>query len=228
MSQLQITDPENVPQSIQDLVDQFGENEDIITNGVICTLSYDSRDRLFGTRQGSDHRITLHYAGFGGGINFIKSVGEVGWYIPLVWEFVGFMHARAGYGREADEGVWPDYERFFLGGINSLRGFDQDDLSPIDENGNPIGGDKFVQFNLELIFPLVKEAGLDGVIFFDTGDVYDEDEDVKLGDLRESAGFGFRWNSPVGPIRLEYGYILDPKPTDEKRSRWEFSMGLAF
>ena len=146
----------------------------------------------------------------------------------MFWNCVGFAHARGGYGREGSDGTWPDYDRFFLGGINSLRGFEKDDLSPRDENGNPIGGDKFVQFNLEFIFPLVKEAGLDGVIFFDTGDVYDEDEDVDLGNLRESAGFEFRWNSPVGPIRLAYGYILDPQPTDDKRKRWEFSMGAAF
>jgi outer membrane protein insertion porin family len=109
-----------------------------------------------------------------------------------------------------------------------LRGFDEDDLSPKDENGNEIGGDKFVQFNLELIFPLLRDAGLDGVVFIDTGNVEAEDARLDLGDLRTSTGFEFRWNSPIGPIRLAYGYILDPQPTDKNRSQWEFSMGAAF
>ena len=175
-----------------------------------------------------DHRLTVEYAGFGGDIQFVKSIGELGWYLPLVEGLTGFIHAKGGYGREGNDGVWPDYERFFLGGINSLRGFDKDDLSPKDENGNEIGGDKFVQFNFELIFPLLRDAGLSGVLFVDTGDVYAEDEDVELDTLRASTGFEFRWNSPIGPIRLAYGYILDPEPEDLNRSQWEFSMGAAF
>ncbi len=228
ISQIKIIEPENVPQSIQELADAFGEREDIITNSLTTTLSYDTRVRLFDPPKGQDHRLTVEYAGFGGDIQFIKSIGELGWYMPLFWEFTGHIHAKGGYGREGADGIWPDYERFFLGGINSLRGFDEDDLSPRDENGNPIGGDKYVQFNFEIIFPLLKETGLDGVIFVDTGDVYAEEEDIELGSLRTSAGLEFRWNSPVGPIRLGYGFILDPQPTDKKRSRWEFSLGAGF
>ena len=97
-----------------------------------------------------------------------------------------------------------------------------------DEDGAKTGGYKFVQLNLEYIFPLVKKAGLVGVVFYDTGNVYGKDESVDLGSLRQSAGAGFRWYSPLGPIRLEYGYILDRKDTDEDSGQWEFSMGAAF
>ena len=113
-------------------------------------------------------------------------------------------------------------------GIDALRGFDRGDLSPRDDNGSEVGGTKFVQANTEIRFPLVPQAGVYGVVFFDTGDIYGDGEDLALDNLRESAGCGIRWLSPMGPIRLEYGWILDPKPTDSASGGWEFSMASAF
>jgi outer membrane protein insertion porin family len=115
-----------------------------------------------------------------------------------------------------------------MGGMNSLRGFEWRDIHALDEDGNEIGGDKFVQFNVEYRIPVYKKLGLFGVIFFDTGDVYNNDESVDLGSLKQSAGFGFRWYSPMGPIRIEYGHILDAGDLDEDGGRWDFSMGGAF
>jgi outer membrane protein insertion porin family len=84
-----------------------------------------------------------------------------------------------------------------------------------------------VQFNFEVIFPLFEDQGLAGVVFYDTGQVYGE-ESVDFGDLRSSAGGGIRWYSPVGPIRIEYGYVLDPIPGYGEGGRWEFAMGGSF
>ena len=113
-------------------------------------------------------------------------------------------------------------------GLNTLRGFERDDLSPRDENGAEIGGNSFVVLNAEIRFPLVKEAGVYGVVFYDTGNIWSDDENIDPGDLRQSAGAGVRWLSPMGPIRIEYGYILDPEPTDHGPGAWEFSMASAF
>jgi outer membrane protein insertion porin family len=66
------------------------------------------------------------------------------------------------------------------------------------------------------------------VTFFDTGNIKKEGDNIKLDDLRESAGLGIRWLSPMGPIRLEYGWILDPKSTDHGPGAWAFSMATAF
>lgn len=224
---IEITEEDETPQSIVNLVEDVGD-EGIITKSMTAELRYDSRNRMFNPTEGSDHKMTVEYAGFDGDIGFTKCTASTGWYIPLFKDLVGFVHAKGGYVRENSDGNLPDYERFFLGGINSLRGFDWEDLSPEDVDGNEIGGDKFVQFNVELLFPLFKEAGFMGVIFFDTGDVYDNDEDIDLGELRESIGCGFRWYSPVGPIRLEYGYILDPVEGQGEGGQWEFTMGGAF
>jgi outer membrane protein insertion porin family len=148
---------------------------------------------------------------------------------------VGFLHGKVGYVKENPDGKLPDYERFYLGGINSVRGFEWHGIHLLEKVGElgggqfvEVGGEKFVQFNVEYLFPLSKAAGLVGLIFFDTGNVYHEDDKIELSDLRKSAGYGFRWYSPIGPIRLECGYIIDPLPGEPKGGQWEFTMGTAF
>ena len=210
-----------VPDSIIEL---RGTN---VTKSISTTLRYDSRDRMFNPTEGSDHRITLEYAGFGGDIAFTKYLAETGWFIPLFKDTVGFLHGKVGYVKENPDGVLPDYERFYLGGINSVRGFEWHGIHLLEE-GIEVGGEKFVQFNVEYLVPLSKAAGLIGLIFFDTGNVFEKDDNIDLSDLRKSAGYGFRWYSPIGPIRLECGYILDRQEGEPKGGQWEFTMGTAF
>ncbi len=198
------------------------------TSSISTSLFYDSRDRLFNTSEGSYHRLTLQYAGFGGNIAFTKYLAETGWYLPLFWGLTEFLHAEGGYVRENEGGILPDYERFYLGGMNSIRGFSYRDIFVLDENGDVIGGDKFVQFNFEILIPLLKDQGLVGVLFADAGNVYGEEQDFDLADMRHAAGYGVRWYSPIGPIRLECGYIINPREGEDSGGNWDFSMGAAF
>ncbi len=196
-------------------------------SSVSAEIRWDSRNRIFNPTEGSEHSVSVEYAGFGGDIAFTKYIGQTGWYFPVYKGTVGFLHAKAGYVRENSEGRLPDWERFYLGGISSLRGFKSRTVSPTDENGIKIGGDKFVQFNAEYLVPLFPDMGIYGVAFFDTGNAYNNDENIDLSNMRESAGLGFRWFSPVGPIRLEYGLVLD-RLEGESSGRWEFSMSTGF
>ena len=202
-----------------------GEN---IKSSITTSIRYDSRDQLFHPTRGSMQNLSHEFAGLGGTVGFNKIIAETSWYYGLFWQLIGVLHGKVGYVKQLQGKSLPDYEKFYMIGVDQLRGFERDDLSPRDDNGAEIGGNKFVQFNAELRFPLVKEAGVYGVTFFDTGDIYTSDEDIELGNLRESAGLGVRWQSPMGPIRLEYGWILDPKPTDHGPGNWEFSMATAF
>ncbi len=199
-----------------------------IKSSITTSLRYDSRNDRFHPTQGSSHSGSYEFAGIGGTVGFNKIIGETGWYFPLIWKTVGVLHGKAGYVKALEGKTLPDYEKFYMVGIDALRGFERDDLSPRDENGSEIGGNKFVQANVEVRFPLVPQAGVYGVVFFDTGDIYAESEDIELDNLRESAGVGIRWLSPMGPVRLEYGWILDPKQTDSASGNWEFSMASAF
>jgi len=198
------------------------------TSSITTSLFYDSRNSLFNTTDGSYHRLSIQYAGFGGNIAFTKYTAETGWYLPIFWGLTEFLHAKGGYARENSGGILPDYERFYLGGMNSIRGFGYRDIYALDENGDPIGGDKFVQFNFEILVPLLKDQGVVGVLFVDAGNVYGENENLDLSDMRHAAGYGVRWYSPIGPIRLECGYILNPREDEASSGNWDFSMGAAF
>ena len=221
-----IADIKNVDEDAANSIkNDAGEN---IKSSITTRVRYDSRNDRFHPTKGSSHNASYEFAGLGGTVGFNKIIGETGWYFPMILKTVGVLHGKSGYVKQLEGKTLPDYEKFYMIGIDTLRGFDRDDLSPRDSDGSEIGGNKFVQFNAEVRFPLVPQAGVYGVVFFDTGDIYSESEDIELDNLRESAGGGIRWLSPMGPVRLEYGYILDPKPTDKNTGAWEFSMASAF
>ncbi|OQB44991.1 MAG: Outer membrane protein assembly factor BamA precursor [Firmicutes bacterium ADurb.Bin153] len=129
--------------------------------------------------------------------------------------------ARIGYIQALEGKEVPVWERYILGGINSIRGLK--DVGPRDPvTRDIIGGTTMLLFNFEFIFPLIKNAGMKGVVFFDTGNAWDYDYD--LGDMRKTCGAGIRWYSPIGPLRLEWGYVLDRKE-GEPAYRWDFTIG---
>ena len=221
-----VSDISNLDNDVSDLVkDSEGENT---TSATTISLKYDSRDRVFNPTEGSYDTVSIEYAGLGGDIGFTKYLASSGWYYPLFLGTVGMVYGKGGYVRENPSGFLPDYERFYLGGMTSIRGFGYQDIHAEDKNGDEIGGSSFVQLNIEWILPLVKDAGLMGVLFFDVGNVYGGDKSFDLTDTREGYGLGVRWYSPMGPIRLEYGWILDPKGNEDAGGRWEFSVGTLF
>ena len=200
------------------------------TSSLTPSIRYDSKDKPFNPTEGTVASVSVQYAGefLGGDVGFTKYIADLGRYFPLFWDTVGYLHGRVGYLQDHPGELLPYYDRFYLGGINSIRGFAWDQLSPKDSAGNPIGGNKFVQFNTEYIFPVIKDVGLMGLVFFDTGNLYNEDQDIDLTALRKTAGFGIRWYSPMGPLRLEDGFILDPHTGDSTGGRIEFTMGQSY
>jgi outer membrane protein insertion porin family len=227
-----ITDLTEITADASDNIKELeGENA---TSAISTGISYDSRDRAFNTSQGQDHSLTYTYAGLGGDIGFNKIVGELGWYIPVYKGLVTFLHAESGFVEEISGFTLKKKKKFYLGGLNSVRGFDFQgiNIKTINSDGqiSEEGGEKYVQFNFELTYPLFKELGIVGVVFYDTGNVYRASDSIDLGDLRQAAGYGIRWYSPIGPIRIEGGHILDPIEEfgEDSSVNWEFSMGGAF
>jgi outer membrane protein insertion porin family len=196
------------------------------TSATSFTLRRDSRDAVFTPTQGSDNSISCEMAGLGGDTAFMRYIAESGWYFPLFWGTVGVLHGRGGYMNKLQWGKMPAYEMFYLGGIDTIRGFKYADISPRDPNtGDRIGGESFAQMNVEFRFPLLPKLGMTGTIFFDAGNVYGSDS---IGPaLRTTLGGGIRWFSPMGPLRVEWGYNLSKKPW-EKQSAWEFTVGSQF
>ena len=203
-----------------------------VTRSVTSTIHYDSRDRAYNAQatDGADCALSMEYAGgpLGGDISFTKYKLTLGRYYPLLARFIGFVHGEGGYVRENSDGILPPYEKFFLGGMNSVRGFDYNDIFLTDAYGNEVGGEKYMQFNAELLRPLFKTEGFLGLVFFDMGNIYAEDRHMDFSELRQSWGFGIRWFSPIGPIRFERGYIIDPKEGEPSNGQWDFTMGGTF
>jgi outer membrane protein insertion porin family len=129
----------------------------------------------------------------------------------------------------------PAAERFFSGGDTSVRGFALDQLgsaSVLDQNGVSNGGNGLVVFNAELRVPIWKKRSIGGVVFVDTGNVFATIGDIDLGQLRTAVGFGARWKSPVGPLRLDFAWKLNPitfgNGTRENAFAWYITIGQAF
>ena len=198
------------------------------TSMVSLGLRRDSRDLLVGATRGSENFIDVDFAGLGGTTAFTKVEAGSGWYIPTPFQTTIHLQGKIGYVVENSWGHLPFYEKFFLGGINSLRGFRYASVSPRDpDTGERLGGEKMLQFNAEFIFPLIPQAGVKGVVFFDAGNVWSKDDGYDVTDLRQSVGGGIRWYSPIGPLRLEYGRIIRGQP-DDGDGGWEFTIGSVF
>jgi outer membrane protein insertion porin family len=203
----------------------------IATSAVTAGLSWDSRDFYLDPKTGSRHSLFVQYAGgaLGGDTHFIKSVGDVAWYFPLFWDTVFMTRGRLGWAGSLDDRPLPLGERFYVGGSGTVRGFKYGTLGPLDPvNKDRIGGNKELLFNLEYSFPIVPAARLKGLLFYDIGKAFDDRELISYQKLRHSAGWGFYWLSPIGPLRFEWGYIINEKPSVDQASQFEFSIGSQF
>ncbi len=213
---------------------EIKDAQEIATTSYIkLGVSHDTRNRYRDTSEGAVHSLSMKQAGglLGGDSFFSKYEGSTSWYFPFHWDTVFHVKGAMGYAMEHEDKKLPVYEKFYLGGLSTIRGFDSGKISPTaladDGTLDRVGGEKMWFGNFEWIFPLVKDLGLKGLVFFDTGNVYADSETWDPGDLKKSVGFGFRWMSPMGPLRLEYGINLDPED-DEDTGVWDFSMGGSF
>jgi outer membrane protein insertion porin family len=160
----------------------------------------------------------------GGDNDYVKTGFTYTHYFPLFADFTFMGNFEIGKLYAYNGKELPIGERFRLGGMYSVRGYDYGDISPLDRDGNRYGGDKYDQVNLEISFPVVKSAQLMGLVFYDMGQALEEGTMYFDGDVFRSYGAGFRWYSPIGPLRLEYGIPLDD-PSGNNKGKWEFSIG---
>ena len=215
------------PYASTELRDMLGRT---VTSSMTFGIKRDSKDKPWSTTKGSVNSLSFEYAGgiLGGDAYFNRYVAKSAWYFPFRWDTVLVVQGRWGYMKKRSGGKLPIFQKFRLGGINSVRGFDFASISPLDPaTGDRIGGEKMMVYNLEYRFPLLTEQGIVGLVFFDAGNVFTKDESYSFSGIRKSVGTGIRWYSPVGPLRLEYGWNLDPRYY-EASGGWEFTVGGSF
>jgi len=217
------------------------------TSSATFTLEYDKRDDRFAPSKGLYASTSLEYAGLGGSLNYTKGLTNLRYFKKVFWDVVWRNNVNYGFVSSNDPNKEvPFNELFLLGGANSLRGFEWfsvgrrkrsktifDRLRPTlgeadaeNEAFRPFGGTQQFYYNTEFQFPLIKEAGILGVVFYDVGNA---DNTLSFSEFRQDVGFGFRWFSPIGPLRFEWGFPLDRKEEYKEDSvNFEFAIGAPF
>ena len=209
------------------------------TSSIFGSVTRNTTDYRLDPSSGMINSLSAEYAGLGGDNKYARYIGDTTWFHPLYKKLIFSSKLTLGYIQDVGKPV-PIDEKFYLGGIFSLRGYKARTVSPIkiqlskDVNGNEsfnqvyLGGNKEVFGNMEFTFPIMTDAGIKGVAFFDYGNAYGEDQKL-FSSVLMSYGAGVRWASPIGPLRLEYGIPVNPRAgLDSRSGRFEFSIGSLF
>lgn len=202
-------------------------------NQIPATVSYvhDTRNRTIFPSKGQRHRVSLQAQAPGSDLEYNKVSYDGAVYVPVTENVTFAAKGRVGSTLSAgklDEA--PFFDKYYAGGMNSVRGFDQSTLGARDERGDPIGGDFVATGTAEVQFPApfaedVKSLKM--TAFVDGGNVFKDSGDFKSDEIRYSAGIGATWLSPIGPLEVSYAKPLNAKD-DDKEQTVQFSIGASF
>ena len=238
---------QNIGQSVdssasQELQSQKGTR---LRSAMEAALVYDTRNSVFLTTRGNRTELRAEVAGgpMGGDVSLYKLNAKSTFYFPFfdnqVLQLLGAAGVVEAFGStKGAESVMetngimrtvddvPIFDRYFLGGADTLRGFNYRQVSPKDVYGEPMGGNTYVNATAEYTFPIVER--IRGAVFFDIGNVYRDAYDFSFRDMKADAGVGVRLNLPIGPVRLDYGYPVMTDKQSGKTGKIQFSVGYQF
>lgn len=204
-----------------------------LESSITQEISYDTRDSRFDPREGALLGLSTQFAGLGGDVKFLKTSLNSGYYIPvtddITLSFLGEAGSVFGIGEDTRAS-----DRFFIGG-SSFRGFEFAGIGPRDAGtGDALGGKYFYTGTAEMSFPLgfPEEFEVRGRVFGIVGSVFDIDDDTGAsindeGTPRVSIGTGLTWNSPFGPVLIDFGFPIVKESFDEEEII-SFSFGTRF
>ncbi len=205
-----------------DLRREEGEN---VVSSLTLYLTRDTRDDRFNPTRGLVISNSIETAGgpFGGDRDFIKYIVGGSHFFEHFENLILELRLRAGIVSDYGDSYYvPIYERFFAGGAHTIRGYKERGVGPKDAiTGDPIGGEAMLVGTIEYTYPIIRNVR--GAIFYDIGNVWKEAGDFGTGDFKSSVGLGARIQTPIGPIRLDWGYAID-----EGTGRFHFGMGHRF
>lgn len=218
----------NVDTNASDLIKQ--EEGSQLKSSFTIELVRDSRDSSFVATRGMRTSLagTLAGGALGGDVEIYQIEAQVSKYWPLWFDHVlnlrGWTSVVEGYG---DEDRVPLFDRLFLGGARTLRGFKYRKVGPKDENGEPVGGKTGWYATAEYTVPVVEKVRL--ATFYDLGMVYEDAFEWDAGDYNSDWGFGLRLDFPGFPLRLDYAWPLEADEFNDRSSgRFQFSIGYVF
>ena len=210
---------------------QAAEGEDLVSK-VGFTLLRDNRDALVFTRKGNRTTILNEYAGIGGDVHYYKFEARTAQYIPTFDTFEQSLSILARVGSVTplgDNDNVPFYDRFYLGGPKTLRGFDFREVGPrekVDDSGESIGGNTYSMLSFEYMFRIAEPLGL--VAFYDAGFVNSGDFDFSTSNYADNWGVGARVLLMGSPLQLDYGIPITSPPGSDGGGQFQFSFGTRF
>jgi outer membrane protein insertion porin family len=212
----------------RDVPDEVVRADSGILSSLIFSVIRDKRNNRFETSAGNYQSASFETAGFYGDKKFFKFIANNRFYKRLVGDLVFRNSIEVGqmtaYGGEP----LPPSQKFYLGGPNNMKGYSLFILGPQRFSPaygiQPLGGEIEAFSLFELEYPLIREAGIKTVLFFDAGNTWNRGDNVVI---RTDAGFGFRWFSPIGPLRFEWGFPLARRGNEESPV-FQFFIGPPF
>lgn len=201
---------------------------------VPMTISWrrDGRDSALVPTKGEYQRAAFETS-LVGDLKYYKATYQHQYYWPITRTMTFAVNGQIDYGAGIGDNPYPVFKNVYAGGIGTVRGYESSSIcaqgSCLDDNGDAVGGSKRLFANVELQMPLGdgQDRTLRWFTFFDVGSVWDEDMNIDAGDLRYSAGVGISWVSPIGPLKLSYGFPLNAEDTDSKQ-QFQFQIGTGF
>jgi outer membrane protein insertion porin family len=239
-----------LPAASRELQAEDGSN---LRSSLQAQWVYDTRDSVFLTTRGNRTEFSAELVGgpLGGDVSVYKLNAKTAFYFPFfnrhVLQLLGAAGVVDAYGDTRGRGPVvtetvisggvtntfdvkvndvPIYDRYFLGGANTMRGFDYRAVGPKDIDGEPVGGNTYANATVEYSFPIVERVR--AAVFFDIGNVWRDAYDFDFGDLKSDVGIGVRLNLPIGPLRLDYGYPIQTDDQTGRNGRIQFSVGYQF
>jgi outer membrane protein assembly complex protein YaeT len=206
--------------------DPFGLDLTLTAARLTATTTVDTRNDPFDAVRGLFHSSNVEYApeALGSDVRFAKYFMQQFFYLPFGGGLIAASGARIGVGGGFGQDLIPS-ERFFAGGVNTVRGYAESSLGGEDLLGGSKGGGGVIILNQELRFPIFRWVR--GVGFVDAGNVFDRARDLSFTDLAVGVGGGLRFSTPMGLFRLDLGVPLS-RPAQVHTPRWHFSLGQMF
>lgn len=216
------------PSASADLIAEEGKNN---ISKMLLALSFDTRDNIYNPGKGLLITGTAEGAGgiLRGNKDYTKYTASSSLYFThfqyLILELKGRVGIAEAFGNSTKV---PIYERFYVGGTNTVRGYRERRIGPKDSvSDDPIGGEAMAILNAEYTFPMYEKV-LKGAIFYDAGNSWAKWNEFGEKGLKSGVGAGIRVKTPIGPVSLDFGYPLSGVPGEKKKGRFHFTLSQGF